>query len=646
MRPVAWRSGGGRPVLTMASIGLVIAGLVLSVATGGSKTAHAISAPGFGTNVKVDAVLGANGNGDNEPALTVDQTGTIYVNWQQAALVPSPETTSTDGINFSTPTYPDPGSFPSRIQFGDVAWATTSWPAVGHTTPITASGQSAIFHTQLGQGTCGPIQIRVAPSLDGGQTWAPQDATCQPFQVDRPWVAAYTPPQFRGTADAVKNTVVYTEHHDFGISGIWVSKSTDGGATWNLAPNLAEQTGSAAQLTSICNTIPGGIAVDQRGPHAGRVYAVWESSDPIYYNIEGCNYTQAQPFDHIFVSYSDDQGATWTSSTVFNDVCAPAPPAPPTFSVVGAPPLVVSSCQDVSELFSSIAVDDGGNVYVAFISRGQLTGGGSPEYDAYVSVSTDGGAHWNGSSTASAGPPRQVNTDTGTHYMPWVTAGQDGAIDVVFYRTDEVAQPSTVNNKPQQTTPAATWQVYMSQSFDHGLTFTQSQVSDAPMGIYFGDICSTGIFCGMAPPGSNWGNDRTLYDVFGVSTGPDGAARVVWTDARDTFKTGCMPGPNSNVACEGGPGGLTHVYFACQTQGLTLYGQPLDGSCGTAASATFASPPTPSSNLPNTSRFRASPATPSAIMLVCLGLVCAILAAVPPEPPPPAVTPLTPRRPG
>jgi len=48
----------------------------------------------------------------------------------------------------------------------------------------------------------------------------------------------------------------------------------------------------------------------------------------------------------------------------------------------------------------------------------------------YVAESTDGG------STFSA--PRKVNTDIGTHYMPWIAAGSSGAIDVVYYRTSEI----------------------------------------------------------------------------------------------------------------------------------------------------------------------------------------------------------------
>jgi hypothetical protein len=94
--------------------------------------------------------------------------------------------------------------------------------------------------------------------------------------------------------------------------------------------------------------------------------------------------------------------------------------------------------------------------------------------------------------------------------------------------------------------------------------------------VYFGDICTTGIFCGFAPPGSGWGNDRILYDDFGVAVGPDGAARVAWTDAHASWSKTCNPNvsPNddSNVACQ-----KTYIEFACQSGGVGLYGQTIGG---------------------------------------------------------------------
>jgi hypothetical protein len=306
------------------------------------------------------------------------------------------------------------------------------------------------------------------------------------------------------------------------------------------------------------------VAVDQRGAHKGRVYVMWETADQPNNLTQGCDLTQAEAFDHVFLSWSDDIGdptvttPTWTSSVVFNDPCAPTPPVPPTNP---------TSCQDVSELFNSLAVDDAGNVFAAYIFR-DITAA-KPEYDVYTSESTDGGNTF--------GAAHRVNTDTGSHYEPWIVAGASGAIDVVFYRTAEV-EGTGLLQKPAGASASAVWDVYMAQSLDGGQSFTENKVSDAndaTGGIYFGDICTTGIFCGATPPGSGWGADRTLFDVFGVAIGPDGGARVAWTDARASHTGTCVTG--GTITCQ-----TTHVMFACQSSGIGLHGETVTG-CGSSA---------------------------------------------------------------
>lgn len=532
-------------VTSLFAVGLLATTIAQASASTRVPPAH------FTPSVRADGA--ETTTGQNEPQVTVDQTGTAFVTWQSSQNCTAVSRTA-DGTHFSYLGYPDPATSGCGLGTGDVGDVTMShlsYPQPYLDSSLTSPGAHTAFWGNLATGgaACpGPIEIRNADTLDGN-TWTRQStAGCQPAQIDRPWLAAYTPPQYRGTSQAADHTSLYYEYHDFGESNIWVQPSTDGGQTWAATPDSAVQPGSPQEATSTCNTIPGGIAVDQNGVHQGRIYAVWSTSDLNENAAQGCNYTQAEAFDHIFMSYSDDGGATWRSSSVFNDPCAPNPPAPP------ADP---TSCQDVSELFTSVSVDDAGNVYVAYISRDLSKP--APEYDVYVARSTDGGQTFTS---------HKANLDTGTHYEPWIAAAGNGGVDVVYYDTPTVVGAAALN-KPAAAPSTAQWTVQMSESLDGGQTWAQSQVSSHPN--YFGDICSTGIFCGNGSS-LGWGDDRILFDDFGVAVGPDGGARVAWTDTHDSWTGSCQPG--GTVSCQ-----TSHVEFACQSSGLGLAGQTIKG-CG------------------------------------------------------------------
>jgi hypothetical protein len=572
-------------------LGYVPFAVLMAAASIGASTIASVRADGppppatFTPNARADAA--ETGNGQNEPQVAVDQTGRAYIDWQSSTNSngTSAASSTTDGVHFDYLGVPDDHT---NVIDGDVDIATTSWPAIGlHTPSVPGSGDNGVFFGHLNSGACAgaslpgfppDIQIRDATSNDGGAHWAPTDASCAPFQVDRPWVAAYTPPAFRGTSGAVSHTEVFNEYHDFGSSEIFVTRSFNGGATYDPVQYLGINQSSPENPGTFCNSIPSGIAVDQRGAHAGRVYVIWETGDTTSNTAQGCDYTQAQAFDHVFLSYSDDignpacppacgSGATpsWTSTAVWNDPCAPTP---------GIPPTDPTSCQDVSELFNSLAVDDAGNVYVAFIHRDPTAP--APEYDIDLETSSDGGNTFT---------RHQVNPDgDGTHYEPWVTAGGNGGVDVVYYRTPYVESTNFAMalNKPQAAPSTAVWDVYMAQSLDGGNSFTIDQVSDASDtsgGVYFGDICTTGIFCSATPPTTGWGADRILFDDFGVAIGPDGGARIIWTDARSSHTGACTPG--GMVSCQS-----THVMFACQTGGKGLHGETITG-CGTTLASSI-----------------------------------------------------------
>ncbi|MFN2581566.1 MAG: hypothetical protein ABR498_02350, partial [Candidatus Dormibacteria bacterium] len=321
------------------------------------------------------------------------------------------------------------------------------------------------------------------------------------------------------------------------------------------------------QALSACNTIPGGLAVDKSGVHPGRVYVTWETSDPPANPATGCNITQAQPFDHLYLAYSDDAQtctpgpapnacapATWTQANVFDDPCFPP----------GYP--ASQSCQDISEFFAPVAVDDGGTPYVAYTRRNLADS--NPEYDIWLAAGTFNGNALSFTNGPGAHTHRVNPPGSGTHYQAALVAGEAGAVDVAYYATSTIGGVGQLN-KPAALPTSALWYVYLSQSFDYGSTFTQNQVSDTSN--YYGDVCNTGIFCGMGST-FGWGDDRILYEDFGLAIGPDGAARLDWTDSRDSL---CNHVTQA-TSCQSGK---TNIFFACQTSGLGLHGEQVTG-CG------------------------------------------------------------------
>jgi hypothetical protein len=554
-------------LLLAASFSIGGSGLFL-----GAKAAAPISM-GFSPNA-----LTPSGAGTNEPQITVDQSGRAFLTWQGDSNFPGTRVDWTlDGSSFNNTEYPDPNSGTTLLG-GDVTLTTTNWPSLTDTPPLDNNGSNSVFWSDLAtaptgtSSTCaGDPQMRAATSNNQESSgvvatdWINQNnAGCQPSQVDRQWEDAWTAPAFRGTTNAKANTVLFATYHDLGSSAIWLTRSFDGGANWQNTP-FPVLTANAA--LSACNTIPGGLAVDKSGLHPGRVYVTWETSDPPANPLTGCNITQAQPFDHVFLAYSDDAqtctpgpapnacvAPTFTTVNVFDDPCFPP----------GYP--VSQNCQDVSEFFTPVAVDDGGTPYVAYV-RYNLSDP-NPEYDVYLATGTFSGSTLSFSNPSGPNTHKVNPVGSGTHYQAALVAGKAGAVEVAYYRTPAVAVPAGLN-KPGTLPNTAIWNVYLSQSFDGGATFTENKVSDASN--YYGDACNTGIFCGFGST-FGWGDDRILFEDFGLAVGPDGGARLDWTDSRGS---GCVAGTNA-TSCQSG---ATNIYFACQTSGLGIHGEQMTG-CG------------------------------------------------------------------
>jgi uncharacterized repeat protein (TIGR01451 family) len=352
------------------------------------------------------------------------------------------------------------------------------------------------------------------------------------------------------TASDPNKDRVYLEFHTFSPDDlVYVTTSTDGGATFG--PPIPIEAGTNSALPdSGCNTIPGGITVDQ---DTGTVYALWLSGNDTASNvITGCNYSQIGPFNKAWVSTSTDGGATWSSHLAWEGAFDPA-------TKIG---------DNADKIFSTITVDTGHQVHVAlsvrhnddpvgFVAQCQLNQGNCQETpqrtDLYLVTSPDQGQHWT--------QPFQINKAVGSFFFPWLSAGSIGIVDGVYYSSSTL-QP---NN------PTSVWYVGFSQITGAVATYTggpNAAYTSTPVatdeilldpqpihgnGTTGGGICTFGIFC-SAVPGAN----RGLADVFEVHVDPGGGANVTWT--KDL--------------------GGRRIYFACQNSGASAFaGAPNLNGC-------------------------------------------------------------------
>ena len=495
------------------------------------------------------------GDYGGEPSIVSDRLGRLYDATPTGGAVAY---TSTDhGASWQKVTKADPNS-------GDNCLATDQ--------------ANAVYQCNLaGSQGIAPLQADVWKSVNYGTTWShgagllPQCATsCNPFGVDRDWVAASILQPGAGTDKA---EVVLMYHDFYGPSQIWVNISTDGGKTFGAPQDVlvgpAFTPGAiagtvVAQGYTMCNTVPAGVGIAPPGtPHAGRIFVAWIAADPAQ-NPSGCNVTMLQAFHTFWVAYSDDNGKTWTPQQAFD----------------------AGLGHDASTPFVGFTLDKQGNPYFGFAINlnanpaicsvesvaGKVQNDYSCEYDMYVVWSSNGGATWDGGGgfiRGSAAKPYRVNSpsETGTHFFPAIAVGNPGQVDVAYLRTTEIvptdgfgkANPGgcagPITGNPATYPPACEWNLYAAQSLNlnagpDDATWAMTQVTTTPM--HIGDICNLGIAC--VPTISN----RHLLDFISETIDPLGCAHIAYADdntvntlraANQTSR--CLPTGGGGVCREG-----------------------------------------------------------------------------------------------
>jgi hypothetical protein len=526
--------------------GWCLAGALGAVAVLVATAPSGAGAVGGGLNFSIANV----GKYGGEPSMVTDRNGVLYVSTPQGGTV----TYRSDdhGASWHPVKLADPNS-------GDDCLGTDE------------SGAVYLCNLSGSEGVA-PLQADVWKSTDKGASWThgqgfvPDECgtSCSPFGVDRDWVAAsiQSPDTTTGKAE-----VVLMYHDFYGPSQIWVNVSTDGGATFGppldvlsapaVTPGAIAGT-VVAQGYTLCNTVPAGVGIVPSGkPHAGRIYVAWIAAD-LAQNATGCNITMLQSFHTLWVSYSDDGGASWTPQQAFD-------------AGIG---------HDASTPFVAFTLDRQGNPYFGFAaqgpdanpvtcalesSSGSVQSDPTCQYNMYVVWSPDGGATWDGGGgliPGSAATAYQVNppSQVGTHFFPAIAVGAPGQVDVAYLYsttivpTDPLGKadpggcggPDPSKGNPPVYPNACAWHLYAGQSANltatpDKATWTTARITPVPM--HVGDICNLGIFC-LAPA-----SDRDLLDFIQMAIDPTtGCAHIAYADDNTVKKlrsanqvTGCFP---------------------------------------------------------------------------------------------------------
>ncbi len=328
--------------------------------------------------------------------------------------------------------------------------------------------------------------ITVVSSTDGGQTFFTNPVASPIPADDRQWVVADGPNTF------------YMTFHDVATSNIDVLRSQDGGMTWlpvGTAIDLATAPAALGVPPSATGNIAGEIKLD---PINHILYQVFAAPSDALQNQTGA------PANAVYMGVSMDGGQTWTDHRVFA--------GPPTASF--------------ANIFPAAAVDAAGNVYTTW----------SDGRNVFLSASTDRGSTWSA--------PHQVSQDSAqlqTSIFPWIAAGQNGGVDLVWYGTSAASADDS----------SAQWSVWFAQSLNAASaapTFAQAVASDHI--IHTGAICESGTGCA---------GNRDLADLFMVAVDSRGMAYIAYAD-------------DHLMDSSGNP--LTQTYFTVQTGGSSVGAPP------------------------------------------------------------------------
>lgn len=373
-------------------------------------------------------------------------------------------------------------------------------------------------------------------TTNGGVSWNSTDTPTVWGHDFDPTVAIDT--SGRIFAGSISSTSAYA--YPMADTGVFVSRSTDGGQTWSQPTTVEAFMGGGVSTVPFDDKCMMTCDNSPVSPLAGRLHITWQRDETDWTHSSiyaACSTDQANSFSApvkvsdpptstdeanapvpdvavdgtlcvawihtqqpnpavvpgwIMFDKSTDGGATWGT-----DVTAAV------MSKVAKYPNLPPYATWRANSFPAVAVDPLDSRYVYIAYTGDPDGPDPPGLDVgdiYLVRSSNGGASW--------GAPQRVNDDSTFHgqFSPWIDVNGSGHVYVAWY--DRRTDPADIHPN-----------VFYAVSTDRGATFsTNQQVNDVPMLLIPDGAAGTGSEC--------W-----FGEYLGLAVG-QGRAHIAWTEPR------------------------------------------------------------------------------------------------------------------
>ena len=464
---------------------LVLAATVSALVLAGTAHAQAVGPPVFSTPF---GLLGGNGG---EPYVSTDGAGNVVVS-------------SPQGVGGGE------GDYWVSHDHG------ATWPATPKNLGSLHGGgdEDNVFAPYDGSPYAGRLYIAdlaatystVCTSTDHGNTFTavgpvPDQSACNAEPATNGSVGPSSDRQWL-TAD--KGGRAYLTYHEFNSAQPLAFTTTNGGAD-GFATSCGSIIGTNDPLIEqyVPQDITGGTLVSKPVVDAaGNLYILFTTTTQ-QENLGAAPGSVTGTFSEVFLAVSTDHCGTFNDYTIFDGYNSNLP----------CQQVPTCNTDQFGDIFNQLTIDPAGNLYA--VAAGFV--GTSPfatTSDIYLfkhNVADPLGT-WSG--------PRQLLNDGQGHMMPALTAGiAPGQLAVGFFRT--------VNNKPNPNDPGAMWTYTVLESNDARVANPVFSVTDMTGGsgtsgnlYHIGDICNSGILCGLGAPGT--GTDRSLADFTSAAVDSNG----------------------------------------------------------------------------------------------------------------------------